>query len=459
MNGLLNGLTEAWEPDPTGGLSGRHLGLDTDTDGALTYEDQAGFPGGKALQVVASGVTLASPTSAFLSAIGQSDCILLFWSLGSSDSDSMLGVAVGEGGANGIDCGAAPPSDSGAVAITAEMPGADNGYQPAVSSDPDTPYTRDLPHMIAAWYTTSDSTLRVQMDGGTVYSIVNTSGVGDPDATNVFAAFLANTVGTLQQGPVYLWQGTAGVANAVSQLSALYSNRLRYADFDDGSGTGAQTFLDTFTGTIGTDLQDHALDSGQSWTYAAFNDAGVFPHVVLDAGHAVSQGDDIHSSGVLVAERGHSGVQTVEIDFTPDMAVFAYLELRARSNNHVADSLDYAAVGYNTSLQKWTLTGDGQDFGLAVDDVLETGVTYRVKLEVTESVVRFYKDGVLMATRDGHYPSTPTGYVGFWFLNATDGQSWVDNFGASIAAGSGGDGGSGASPRWVTVARNRLSVS
>ena len=44
---------------------------------------------------------------------------------------------------------------------------------------------------------------------------------------------LANT-GIAQCGFTSIWQGAAGVANAVSQLNNLYANKLQFSDFDAG---------------------------------------------------------------------------------------------------------------------------------------------------------------------------------------------------------------------------------
>lgn len=185
-------------------------------------------------------------------------------------------------------------------------------------------------------------------------------------------------------------------------------------------------WMDSFIGIDGTNLNAHTLDTGQTWEYATSNNPG-YPVLSLNGGTCISSGDFIQSSGVLIVNIPPSGLQKVAIDFVPDMTSFAYFELRARSDNAAAFATDYSALGYNTLLQKFTLTGNGTDFGLAIPDTLTTGTSYRMELKITLTTAEAYLDGTLIGTRSGVTLPPAPGQVGMWFLRSPGNGTYVDN--------------------------------
>ena len=228
-NGLLNGLTEAWEPDATLALIGKKTGLNTSADPESAYAVQSGFPTGHCLHYVAGTASTppTTPSSALLQAIGQTDFMVIAWVLHVAGLGFNGNIGEYGSSANGVDWqGGNTPG-----VLSCEIPGADNGYSCSFNSSPDTPFTVNVAHMQAIWYTTADNTLHTSLDGGTVYSLVNSSGIGAQDATNYLSL---NSYGQFDRGPIYLWQGTDAVANAIAQLSSLYTNKLQYSDFDSG---------------------------------------------------------------------------------------------------------------------------------------------------------------------------------------------------------------------------------
>lgn len=233
-NGLLSGLTNAWNPDVSKAMIDLVAGVNTGSLSDLSYVTQSGFPGAKALQ--GSGAdTLATGASSTIQAIGNTDFLIVSWCLTSALNTDQNLSAIGENANNGVDF-----SLSGTIApwdVFAEIPDALGNYSCSVTST-GTPFSGDVPHMIAIWYTNSNSTLHLSVDNGTVFSAVNTGGIGTADATNFMTTSFHADVGTKQEGPFYLWQCTDGVANAISQLSNLYTNKLQYSDFDSGGGGG-----------------------------------------------------------------------------------------------------------------------------------------------------------------------------------------------------------------------------
>jgi hypothetical protein len=226
-NGLLNGLTEAWRPDATKAMIGQKTGLNTNTDAGLSYVDQAGFPGGKALQNPGIGsVTLYSAANALLSNIGNTDFLAICWLMSGASDNNFPGFSIGLINNNGfIISNDDFPLPS---RVYAYLGGPTTGTT-LISSDYGE--VSNTPLMIALWYTTADSTLHTSVNAGTVSTIVNSDGIGAQDLTNTAQFSLYNAAGTEEMGSCYLWQGTAGVANAVFQLATLYGSKLQYSDF------------------------------------------------------------------------------------------------------------------------------------------------------------------------------------------------------------------------------------
>ena len=196
------------------------------------------------------------------------------------------------------------------------------------------------------------------------------------------------------------------------------------------------TFFDTFLGADETDLTAHTLDTGQAWVYATAENTAGFKHLGLDGlGHAhpLLAGSIGLNNEIIVNVFSSGDVQTVEIDFTPDMSVSAYMVIYARESND-SMNIENASCGYNTSAKRWSLFGNAADAGINIAQVLATGVIYRCKLEVTATDVNFYVNDVLLGTRGGaHYPATAGGYVGFSFAEATtSGIGRVTNFNATV---------------------------
>jgi len=228
-NGLLTGLTESWMPEASGLMIGQQIGLSSSANSGLTFQTQSQFPGGVALQNTAGPITIQTAPSDFVSAIGNTDFLVLGWQFAGPDADEGIALRIGENNANGMDSYMAIATLPG-HAIGA-VPGASQNYPSAYTPDQ---YTLGVAHMIAIWYTNSDSMLHISMDGNPPASFKNPDGIGDPDLTNsVWFRFLGYT-GIRQCGFCALWQGGAGVANAVSQLSSMYANKMQFSDFDAG---------------------------------------------------------------------------------------------------------------------------------------------------------------------------------------------------------------------------------
>lgn len=278
--GLKNGCL-AFEPDASKGMicvSGH--GLDTGTDAGLDFVDQSGFPGGKALENASGGVIgLQTAASALLSAIGNTDFVLTVFMRASADADGRPNGFVGENNNNGIDFGV--NGDPFPTGINCEMPGGDGMYQPAVNSSPDTPFTADTCHMLAMWNTVSDSMLRMSVDGGTAYSVENTSGIGDADLTNFIKFAFSNTSGAIQFGAANFWQAGFGadIAAVIAALPALYAQKTRYSQFT----ARANNLLDICTAALEptadlkmTDRTAHGLTTNSD-EQLTFEDESDFP--------------------------------------------------------------------------------------------------------------------------------------------------------------------------------------
>ncbi len=447
-NNLLTGLAIYLKcldlTEATGALS------DLTNDGSVTFGP--GAIAGEGLAAFNGGFLSHPATPMFADWSADFTARMIYQSSGLASSS----FSMGENNDAGFDFG--PDTGPG---VFCEIPGSDGSF-PSHSTADD--LNDGLPHHVIFRWTSATKQLALFVDG---VKSTSTSAVaaGPADSTN---ALNWNGTGPASAGSLALWRGRA-LSDADCALLHGGGSFLGVASFDNGTAGGAQTFLDTFTGAANTDLSTHALDSGQAWVYANYNaensgDPTLYPHTELDGlgnGRPSGAATDTGWATVLVDQLCNSGVQRIGINFTPDMSSMSYMELHARDNN-AADqsSLDYCAIGYSTLLQKWTLTGSGSDFGSTVDQTLVTGQTYRVELEVTDTVVRWYLDGVLQTT-SAHYPSTPKGYVGFWFIrNVGDAGNAgvVDNFGAAIAAPSAG-GATGRHPRWITLSSHRLSIS
>jgi hypothetical protein len=228
-NGLLNGLTESWLPNSGGFMLGQRTGLNSSADNGLTFQTQSQFPGGVALQSAAGPITLQTAASDLVSAIGNTDFMIVGWQAAGAGADEGVALRIGENDANGmesyISIASAPGHAIGSV------PGAFQNYPSVYTPDQ---YSLGAAHMIAIWYTNADSSLHISIDAGASSVIINTDGIGAPDVTNsVWFRFLGYT-GIKQCGFTAIWQGSTGVANAVSQLGKLYANKWQFSDFDAG---------------------------------------------------------------------------------------------------------------------------------------------------------------------------------------------------------------------------------
>ena len=238
-NGLLVGLTEAWMPDASKAMIGQKTGLNTGTDAGLSYVAQAGFPGGHALQSASTGAFVTTADSPLVEEIGITDFLFIHWWFVSDPGTVSPGVIIGEDSTNGLDVSADVSNNAGDPQEPyGEIPGADGGYSQTLylGSIP----ALAVPHMQAFWYTTADSTFHLSIDGGVPVTLVNTAGVGNPgDPAGVYFSWssVVAAAGTAQMGLASLWQGTAGVANAVSKLASLYASKLKFSDFDTGGSS------------------------------------------------------------------------------------------------------------------------------------------------------------------------------------------------------------------------------
>ena len=227
-------LTEWWAPSPSLYMGGQKTDLDTANYGLFTFEDQPGFPGGKCLQAINTGANIQTPASALVEAMAQTDFFALYWVWMTAGNTSGIFFGAGEGANNGFDAGFYTNGPSFQKDGYFEIPGGDGSY-PFVQTTGDV-FAPSMPSMIAMWYTVADATLRLSVNAGTVFPLVNTVGVGDPDPTNtVFFGIFSSDIGEIaQMGPGGIWQGTQAVANGVNQLEPLFLNKWQYSDFDTG---------------------------------------------------------------------------------------------------------------------------------------------------------------------------------------------------------------------------------
>jgi hypothetical protein len=179
-------------------------------------------------------MALSSSASALLEAIGLTDFLQISWAYASSDATTYSpAFSIGENNNNGFDVSLKGAQSSGPPPgdISVTFPGADGNYNTRLTTTGGA-IVGGTPLMLAVWYTTADATLRFSINNGTVFSLVNTNGIGDADPTNT-AAFNSYCAGDgfVQQGPSFLWQGAEGVANALAHLPHLFTEKLQFSDF------------------------------------------------------------------------------------------------------------------------------------------------------------------------------------------------------------------------------------